>query len=49
METGLVNVLDDDDLDVPCLSDAQCEEELVRNDPPGCFYCQLRDMDWGDD
>ena len=46
METASWNDLfDGDDEDMPCLSQDDCLDDLLREAPAGCLYCRLSELD----
>ncbi len=40
---------DDFDDDLPCLARDNCIEVVLRDSPADCLYCQLSELDLGDD
>ena len=40
---------DDLDDDLPLLARDGCIEAVIRDSPAGCLYCQLGELDLGDD
>ena len=40
---------DDFDDDLPCLARDSCIEAVIREAPPNCLYCQLSELELGDD